>query len=348
MNIFTSLPDTKMILIAVLILILARVVSAILMFVLRHAKFLTARTKTTLDDTVLGLLARPIHFGFQLGAIVLVLFYLFPAFQYNGFDYKDLGLVFLIFWLAYLVNRLIVGILSWSQEGVSENEDQKGKTFGFLNTLVSILVYGLALAFVLNYVGVDISALLAGLGIAGLAVALALQGTLSGVFAAVYLALDKPIKQGDYILLEDGTEGFVDDISMRSTRIKTFSNAIVIVPNSKLTNMVMTNYFLPGKSFVLKVPVGISYNSDLQKAEDVAIKTADDVLEKLGAKGKKDTFVRFSEFGDSSIQMSVFLNVKIFLDQYVVRHEFIKALTIEFKKAKIEIPFPQMDVNLKK
>jgi small-conductance mechanosensitive channel len=344
MNFITSL-NTQMILTAVGVLVGARLASAIIMFVLKRAKFLTAKTKTTLDDTVISLLARPIHFGFQLGAIVFVLYYLFPAFQYQGFDYQDLGFVFSAFWVGYLINRIVIGVLSWHQTG---GDDSEGKTFGFLNTLVSTLVYGLALAFVLNYAGVDISALLAGLGIAGLAVALALQNTLSGVFSAVYLALDKPIKQGDYISLEDGTEGFVDDISMRSTRIKTFSNTIVIVPNSKLTDMVMTNYYLPGKSIVLKVPVGISYDADLNKAEEIAIKTADKVLESLDVKGKKETFVRFGEFGDSAIKMTIFLNVKTFLDQFLVRHEFIKELTMEYKKAKIEIPFAQMDVHVKK
>jgi len=347
MDFISSFGNLQMILIAVGILVAARIISAVLMFILKRAKFLTERTKTTLDDTVINLLARPIHFGFQLGAIVLVLFYLFPAFQYQGFGYKDLGFVFSAFWGGYLLNRLLIGILSWHQEG-GDGDGEQGKTFGFLNTLISVLVYGLALAFVLNYAGVDISALLAGLGIAGLAVALALQNTLSGVFSAVYLALDKPIKQGDYVSLEDGTEGFVDDISMRSTRIKTFSNTIVIVPNSKLTNMVMTNYYLPGKNIVLKVPVGISYNSDLSKAEEIAVKTADSVMDTLGVKGKKDTFVRFGEFSDSSIKMTVFLNVKTFLDQFVVRHEFIKELTKEYKKAKIEIPFAQMDVHVKK
>ena len=352
MEVFSTipLPSANQLIIAVIILAGAYIVSALVLHALKRSKRLTSRTESTLDDTIVRLITRPIHLGFQLAAIVIALRYLFPAAVYQGFGYDDLAVVLLIVWGVYLLNRLILGVLDWHEVESQKGSDApiKRGTFGFLNTLISVLVWGLALAFVLNHVGVNISALLAGLGIAGVAVALALQNTLSGVFSAVYLAIDKPMRQGDYVQLSDGTEGFVQDISMRSTRIKTFGNAIVIVPNSKIADMVITNFYLPEAEIVLKVPVGIGYNSDLEKAEATAIKTAQAVLKKLGTSGKKDPFVRFQSFEDSSIQMTVFLSVDNFLDQFVLKHEFIKALKTDFHKAKIEIPYPQMDVHMKK
>lgn len=349
MELLSAYPLLNKMLVAGLILIAARIVSAFVMYVLRNTKSLTERTATTLDDTVLDLLNTPIHLVFQIVGAVGAMYYLIPHLEYKGYGYSTLILILAILWVAYLINRLFIGILQWYQLEAQKEDGKEGtKTFGFLNTLISILVWGLGLTFILSALGIDISALLAGLGIAGIAVALALQNTLSGVFSAVYLAVDRPIRAGDYIKLEDGTEGFVDDISMRSTRIKTFSNNLVIVPNSKLSNMVMTNFYMPGSEVTLKVPLGISYDSDLEKAEEVSKKVAESVLKSLGASGKKDVFVRFGGFEDTHIKMTVFLSVRIFLDQFIVRHEFIKALMVEFKKEDIHIPYPQLDVHLYK
>ncbi len=345
-----TIPTINQLIIAVIILAVAYIISAVIMRLLKKSKRLTARTETTLDDTIVHLLSRPIHIGFQIAAIIIALWYLFPELHYQDFSYSALAFILLIFWVAYAVNRVVLGVLEWHEAESQKDSDAPVKrgTFGFLNTLISVLIYGIALAFILDHVGVDISALLAGLGIAGIAVALALQKTLSGVFSAVYLAIDKPIRQGDYVSLDGGTEGFVEDISLRSTRIKTFSNNIVIVPNNKITDMVMTNYYLPSTEFVLKVPFGVSYASDLKKVEKVAIKTASSVLKTLGASGEKEPFVRFYEFGDSAIEAKVVIPIRNFLDQYVIKHEIVKALHEEFAKADIEIPYPQMDVHVDK
>jgi small-conductance mechanosensitive channel len=337
------------VIVAAAILIGARIVSSIVMMILRRSKTLTQRTHTTLDDTLIQLVARPIHVAFQLGGIVVALAYLLPVFYYRGYGYWDLGLILLIFWCAYLVSRLAVGILDWHEGRQVGDADPKtqGRSFAFLNTLIRALLYGVALTFALNYFGVNISALLAGLGIAGIAVALALQNTLSGVFSAVYLAIDKPLKQGDYVKLEDGTEGFVEDISMRSTRIKTFADNMVIVPNSKLAGMVMTNYFLPFNNVVIKIDLGVSYDSDLEIVEKVATESVENVLETLLAKTEKNTFVRFNMFGDNAIELTVFVPVARFDQQFLVKHECVKALKNAFEKNNIEIPFPQRVVHMK-
>ncbi len=345
-----NLSIVQRVLVAVGIGVGARLISAVVMFLLRKIGFLTARTKTTLDDEVVKLVAAPVHFAFQLAAIVFVGFYLFPELELQRWvSTSDVAWSAGFVWLAYFVKRLLVGVLEWHDQEANPNvHTDKPGTFGFLNTLISIVVWGSALALILNQFGVDVTALLAGLGIAGVAIAFALQSTLAGVFAAVYLAIDRPIRQGDYIKLEDGTEGFVDDISLRSTRIKTFAGNIVIVPNNKLANMVMTNYFLPGNEVVMSVPVGIAYEADLDNVESLTLEVAEQVLSDLEVKGTKDSFVRYKSFDESSIQMTVFLNVSAFLDQFVVRHEFIKALKKAYKKHKIEIPYPHMDLHVKK
>jgi small-conductance mechanosensitive channel len=345
-----NIPTLEQFIFAALILVAARILSSLVVAIIKRSKALTSKTETTLDDTILRLIRRPLHFGFQMMGIVIAAEYLFPTFTYEGYGYGDLIMILIIAWIAYTVNRVIRGLMSW-KEAEADLENPNGVshgTFGFLYTIISMLVWGLGLAFVLNQLGVDISALLAGLGIAGIAVALALQNTLSGLFSAVGLALDRPIRQGDYIRLENGTEGFVEDISMRSTRIRTFQKTLVIIPNSKITSMIIENTYMPAQEVSLKIPVGVSYGADLEQAEKIALMVAEEVLSSFGKRGDSDPFVRFTSFGDSSIEMNVFLHVHQFLDQYVIRHNFIKKLKVVFEKEGIEIPYPQMEVHLNK
>lgn len=334
---------------AIGILVVARLLSAFVMYILRHSKILTERTQTTLDDTVIGLLTRPIHIAFQLAAIIIALYYLFPDLSYQGFGYLDLSLITVILWGGYAVNRLARGIMHWYEEENAEEAEGPVKrgAFGFLYTLISVLVWGIALSFALNQVGVDISALLAGLGIAGVAIAFALQNTLSGVFSAVYLAIDRPIRPADYVKLSDGTEGFVEDISLRSTRIRTFENNLVIVPNNKLADMVITNYYMPDKEVGVSLEVGVAYGSDLEKVEKTLLGQAEAVLKKFDAAGDSDPFVRFKAFDDSAIQAKLYVRINAFMDQFFVKHELMKAIKVAFEKEGIEIPFPQVDVHQK-
>ncbi len=343
-----TIPSINQILIAVGILVGAWLVSMIALSILKHSKKLTSFTESTLDDEVVRLLGRPIHLGAQFVGVVVALWYLFPNLSYNEFGYGQLIPILLIVWIAYVIDRLVRGVMAWYEDEASEGEEAKRGTFGFLNTLISLLVWGLGLAFILNQLGVDITALIAGLGIAGIAVALALQNTLSGLFSAVSLAVDKPVRLGDYVLLDNGTEGFVEDISMRSTRIRTFAQHLVIVPNSKLSEMVITNTFLPVKASATSVVVGISYSADLEKAEKVALEVANRVIDAHDARGEDDPSVRWSAFGDSAIDMKVHLRVGDYLDQFIVKSDFIKELKSAFEKEGIEIPYPQMDVRIQK
>jgi small-conductance mechanosensitive channel len=343
-----SWPTLQQWLFAVVILVTAWLVSAIVLLILRHFKALTSFTESTLDDEILQLLIRPIRLGFQFAGILIALKYLFPSVTYQGYGFETLVLITLIVWIAYTMIRLIKGVMNWYENVNSKGVAQGMKygTFGFLNTIVSLMVWGLAFTFILNQLGVDVSALIAGLGIAGIAVALALQNTLSGLFSAVGIAIDRPIRQGDFIRLEDGTSGFVEDISMRSTRIRTFEQHLVIIPNSKLTEMIITNTYLPEQEAVFNVSVGIGYNDDLEKAERVALKVAEEILALHKTKGTQDPFVRFGAFGDSAIEMTIYVRVEAFLDQFIVRHEFIKALAKAFKEENITIPYPQRDIHL--
>lgn len=209
-----------------------------------------------------------------------------------------------------------------------------------------IIIIALGGLIILSQLGISITPLLTALGVGSLAVALALQDTLTNLFSGFYILANKQIRPGDYIKLDSGHEGHVIDIGWRSIRIKELPNNLIIVPNSKVASAIVTNYNYPVKEMSVVVQAGVSYSSDLEKVEKVTIEVARAVLSEHNS-GVKDftPAVRYHTFGDSSINFSVVLRVKEFADQYVIIHEFIKRLHKRYSQEGIDIPFPQRVVH---
>ncbi|MEC4818454.1 MAG: mechanosensitive ion channel, partial [Scytonema sp. PMC 1069.18] len=134
---------------------------------------------------------------------------------------------------------------------------------------ISILVLGTLI--LLQTLGIQITPIITTLGVTGIAVGLALQDTLANLFAGFYLIFSKQVRTGDYVKLDDGHEGYVTDITWRNTTIKELSNNVIIVPNSKLSSAIFTNYHLPVKEITLTMNVGVSYDSDLEHVERVTV-----------------------------------------------------------------------------
>ena len=140
-----SMPTLTQLGFAIGILVVAWAVSMIVLFGLKYSKKLTSLTDSTLDDEIVRLIRRPVHLGFQFVGILLALNYLFPALSYKEFGYAEMIPILLIVWIAYLIDRLIRGVMDWYQQEAtkSDADGQKRGTFGFLNTLISMLVWGI-------------------------------------------------------------------------------------------------------------------------------------------------------------------------------------------------------------
>jgi small-conductance mechanosensitive channel len=185
--------------------------------------------------------------------------------------------------------------------------------------------------------------------VGGLAVALALQDTLSNLFAGLHLLMDKPIRVGDYVRLETGQEGHVVDIGWRTTRIRMPTNNLVVVPNNKLTQSILTNYSLPAPQMALSIPIGVSYETNPDQVERVLTEEALKAAGHLpGLLAEPAPIVRLIPgFGDSSLNFTLTVQVKDFEDQAPVQHELRKRILKRFHEEKIEIPFPQRMVHLR-
>jgi small-conductance mechanosensitive channel len=211
----------------------------------------------------------------------------------------------------------------------------------------TILVVGFLV--ILSILGISITPIITAMGIGGLAVALALQDTLSNLFAGIHVLIEKPIRIGDFIRLETGQEGYVEDITWRTTRIRMLPNNMVIIPNSKVTQTILTNYCLPEKRMSVLIPVSVSYSADPDVVERVLVDEATAAVGTVpGLLGEPAPFVRFIPgFGASSLDFTLICQVGEFVDQYIVQHELRKRILTRFRDEGIEIPFPHRTVYLK-
>jgi small-conductance mechanosensitive channel len=210
----------------------------------------------------------------------------------------------------------------------------------FVN-IARVLVLSIGLLILLASLGVSITPLLTALGAGGLAVALALQDTLTNLFAGVHILASGKVRPGDFIQLDSGQEGYVMDTNWRNTTIRQLPDNLVIVPNATLAAAIMTNYHRPEPATSVTVQVGVAYDSDLDHVELVTIDVGREVMREVdGAVPVHEPVIRYHTFGDSSINFSVLLRTSEVTRQYLIVHEFIKRLYRRYRIEGIDIPFP--------
>ncbi len=305
--------------------------------VLRRLAKLFAVTKTQVDDLVLAAVRRYVPLWVLLVGVAIAARVAPLSDRVLNLAVRGCSLVFILS-LAAAAAGFAARLTS--HLGQETNESVAATTL--IQNLVRTTIFGLAGLLVLGSLGISITPLLTALGIGSIAVALALQPTLSNLFAGIHIALARPIRVGDYVELESGPKGFVADITWRTTRIREFPNNIVIVPNARIAEMIVTNYDLPEPEQSTLVQVGVSYSSDLEHVERVVREVGREVLKDTkGGVAEFEPVVRYHTFGDSSINFSAVLRVKEFADRFPVTHEFIKRLKSRFDREGIEIPFPQ-------
>ncbi|NPV13931.1 mechanosensitive ion channel family protein [candidate division WOR-3 bacterium] len=311
--------------------------------VIRHGlKRLARRTKWQGDDVLIHAFQGWIVALFVILALYIAFFFL-PVFSRFLRTLHRILLVATIFSVTAIIARTVAGFINLYGE--------KGKgilpSASIFANLSKVVIFILGVLVVLNSLGISITPIITTLGIGGLAVALALQDTLANFFAGLHIILTRQIRTGDYIKLESGEEGFITDITWRHTTVRQLNNNVVIVPNAKLAAAVVVNYDLLDKSMAVAVPVGVSYDSDLEKVERVTLDVARKVMREVpGGVSDAEPVVRFHTFGEFSINFTVFLRVEDTVSQYPVKHEFIKQLHHRFQEEGIVIPFPIRTVFL--
>jgi small-conductance mechanosensitive channel len=214
----------------------------------------------------------------------------------------------------------------------------------FVN-ITRVIVLALGLLLLLNSVGIAVTPLLTALGVGGLAVALALQDTLSNLFAGVHILASHQVEPGAFVQLDNGMEGYIVDTNWRNTIIRQTSNNVIVVPNATLAASILTNYHQPDQQMSVTVQVGVSYDSDLERVERVTLDVARDVMRDVeGAVPGHEPLVRFTTFAESSIDFNVILRAAEAGQRGLVTHEFIKRLHRRYQAEGIDIPFPVLSL----
>lgn len=312
-------------------LVLGFVIDRVLIASLRR---FAAGTSGKLDDVIIGALRGVSVWAFLLIGVYMALPFLpLPESLANEITTGTRIVVMLL--AIFVAARFASGIAAHYAHKVLPSSASLAKI------IVNIVIFSLGLLVIFQTMGIQIAPIITALGIGGLAVALALQPTLANFFAGIQLLSLKEINAGDYVVLDSGQEGYVHDVGWRSTTLRMARNNLVIVPNTKMTDAIITNYNLPGREFGVFLAVGVSYDSDLAKVERISMEVAREVIQRVeGAVKDFEPVVRFNKFGDSSINFNLIVQCDDYPAQFVAMHELVKALHVRFNEEGIEIPFP--------
>jgi len=325
------------------------ILSVSLLFLVRGIAFRilhrwAGKTETDIDDIIIKAFKTPsLYWCVAIGL-------------YIGIAVSDLQAKY-IFYISKTIHAIVILSITIAAANLSgrifSNFIQKsnlpipatGLAYGILKGVIFVLGF----LIILSDLGISITPFITALGVGGLAVALALQDTLANLFAGIHILFEKTVRVGDFVRIETGQEGYVDDITWRTTRVRMLPNNMVIIPNSKLAQSIVTNYYLPEKRMSLLVSVNVSYSSDPERVEKVLVEEAKKAAKEVpGLLSDPEPFVRFIPgFGESSLDFTLICQVKEFVDQYLAQHELRKRIFKRFGDEGIEIPFPQRTVHLK-
>ena len=310
-------------------------------------KAFTKKTKTELDDQILAIVKGPVFW--------LILTYgVISSLEVLNFSWSvvhalemiySVTLIALICWMGFKIFKDV--LINWGKRYAEKSEttidDVLLPLFEKVG-MVSIVV--IAIISILNLFGVDVTLLMAGMGVAGLVIAFAAQDTLGNFISGMFLLTDRPFKVGDMVLMENGDYCRVEHIGMRSTKLyNTFDHDMIIIPNNKIANEKVVNLTAPDKRMKVKIAIGVDYKTDIHKAKKIMLEIANSTPGII-TEDEFKPIVRLSEFHDSAIQLKMFVWVHKLEEQWKVAGDIREGVLARFRKEGIEIPFPQRVIHM--
>ena len=316
---------------------------------------LTQRIESS-DSEILGIFFRavrgvPIYLSIVIGLYWCVTTSDFPPGLEKIFSYVLFTMI--VFSITRVCERTLSGFVRLKFSGSSDLTQST-----LLDTILRVAIYASGALIVLDYFNISIAPIMAAMGVGGAAIAFGTQETVANLFAGLQLIISKQIRVNDYIKLSTGDEGKVIDINWRFiTVMPPHESNVVVIPNKVIAGSVTTNYSQPRDDIIVVVPIGVGYESDLEHVERVTVEIARELQIKIDGyepqidsngvdHNKLAPTVRFQKFNDSSIVFNAVMHVQKFTNQYVLKHEFIKAVTARYREENINIPFPIRTLDL--
>ncbi len=342
--------DIEEILIALLVVTVGLLISWLLATQAKRLMHLiTKATQTEIDDFLAEAIKGPLILAIAISSIYAglnILSYMEPYLR----TIQKIWFAFILFFAVIALRRVVLGLLDW----ISQSGDVSGlpgfdpRSMPFLKRIINVVIITVGALLVLDVIGVSISPLLAGLGLGGLAVALALQPLLSNIFASSYVITDSSIAVGDFVEVSGGPLGVVEDIGWRATRIRTFDNNIVMVPNAAVADSVITNFDSADARADARVDCGIAYEEDLDRVESIVVEEMNKLLDYDYVDSARKPFFRYSEFGDSNVNFFVKMRAVTWADSFTLKHEMMKHIHRRLTTEGIVINYPARRLMLAK
>ncbi|OGN88485.1 MAG: hypothetical protein A2158_08205 [Chloroflexi bacterium RBG_13_46_14] len=329
---------------AVILVISTLLAWAIIRLVRYIQHYIEHRTKkSALAPHLVESIARPILFFIIMDGLLLALGTL--SFMQQWVDVlRKIGIVIVIALVTYAFANILGSLLTWYMHTLRARRKARFDEglIRFIRRILIIVVIAVGILIILDYLTIQITPIIAGLGLGGLAVALALQPTLANFFASTQIISDRVVRVGDYIELENASiRGYVTDVGWRSTRIRTPFNNLIIIPNSRLAESIITNYYGPTMEMGVQIDCGVSYNADLPKVEKLSLEVANEVIQELDEADKTfEPRFAYEEFGDSNINFWIWVRAKDRIASFRVKSEIIKRLKARLDKEGITINYP--------
>lgn len=325
------------------VLVITLIISFLAKFIFRKVlKPLTKKTKTKVDDLIIKSISSIVFY------IVLVLGIKFGLqyFELKTTIYNNLINTLLIIIVTVLLIRIINNFFKhWAEEWKFKTKTTTDeRVIPLLQKILKAVIIILAVIFVFTAWHINISPLLATAGIVGLAIGLAVKDSLANILGGLQLVLDKTFKVGDKVELESGEMGVIMDIGLRSTKLKTYDNEVIYIPNGSLANAKIKNFTQPDISIRVNVNFGVEYGSDPEKVQKVvleAIKKIDTVIE------EPEPVVQFLNMSDFSLDFVARAWVQEYTQAYSTKLKMTDEIYEALNKAKIGIPFPTRTIYTK-
>ena len=262
---------------------------------------LAKRTQTYYDDRIISSLKDPISFAFII--IGLHLFFLL-IFKETGVIKKILNtlILFDIFWIIIAITDALRGVFHHAT--AKFNPDLAKETGNFILKMVKIFIGSIGLAAMLQVWGINVTALIASLGLGGLAFALAAKDTAANLFGSFAILADKSIRIDEWIRVNN-IEGIVEDIGMRTTKIRSFERSLITVPNSIVANAPIENFSRRGVRRI-KMHIGLVYGTSQEQISNIVSEIKTMLQNHEGISQKETMLVSFDSFGDSSLDIFVY------------------------------------------
>jgi len=303
---------------------------------------LTRKTKTQVDDLILEKTRGPVFWlliflglriSFQIVFDQMIVFNVL----------ESIVIILLVLFLARVINIVID---AWGHRFAKKTKSRVDESLlPLFKKVINIVFVLLGILWVLNVWSINITPYLAGLGIGGLVLGLALQDSLKNIFGGISLILDKSFAVGDKIKLESGELGEIVEIGLRSTRLNTYDNEIIVIPNGQMANMRIQNYVQPNPRVRVVINFGVEYGTKIEKVKKVVLP----VLKKIkDVSGDPYMDVVFTEMGDFALLFQARFWVDDYREAYNKKLEATEKVHDALVKAKIGIAFPTQTIHLKK